>query len=197
MKRRSLSTIIGFGILILTAGLAFGQKPTTFTGTAVIYGSGFNTNTITKTFTLDVSGRTSKEDAERYLTTLQNGGQDALLDAIRKNDLGRFSLGGSLGRQLNAVVVDQHDGKTRVRAVFERWIGFGELRYGYRSIDYPFGYVEILIDPATGKGSGTIIPAAQIRFKKAKDGGNDTVAIEDFGVFPGRLMGVVMRGPQL
>ncbi len=197
MKRKSLSTIIGIGILILAAGLAFGQKPTTFTGTAVIYGSGFNTRTITRTFTLDIRGRTSKADAERYLSTLQNDGQDALLDAIRKNDLGRFSLGGSLGRQLNAVVVDQVDGKTRVRAVFERWMGFGEIRYGYRSVDYPFGYIEILIDPATGKGSGTFIPAAKIRFEKAKDGGDDTVAIEDFGTFPGQLLGVQMNGPVL
>ena len=177
--------------------MAFGQKPTTFTGTAVIYGSGFNTRTITRTFTLTVKGKTSEADAERYLSVLQKGGQDALRSAIENNDLGRFALSGSLGRQLNAVAVDQVDGKTRIRAVFERWIGFVELRYGYRSVDYPFGYVEVLIDPATGKGSGTIIPAAQIRFKKARDGGKDTVAIEDFGTFPGRLMGVVMRGPQL
>lgn len=189
--------MLGFGMIILAAGLAFGQKPTTFTGTAVIYGSGFNTRTITRTFTLDIRGKTSKADAERYLTTLQNGGQDALLAAISKNDLGRFSLDGSLGRPLTAVVVDQVDGKTRIRAVFERWIGFGEIRYGYRSVDYPFGYVEVLIDPATGKGSGTFIPAAQIRFKKAKDGGNDTVTVEDFGVFPGQLLGVQMNGPVL
>lgn len=197
MKRISLSTLIGFGIVILAAGLAFGQKPTTFTGTAVIYGSGFNMRTVTRTFTLDIRGKTSPADAEQYLATLQNGGQDALLSAIGKNDLGRFSLGGSLGRPLTAVVVDQYDGKTRIRAVFERWLGFGELRYGYRSVDYPFGYVEILIDPATGKGSGTFIPAAKIRFEKAKDGGHDTVSVEDFGTFPGQLLGVQMRGPVL
>ena len=77
----------------------------------------------------------------------------------------------------------------RIRAVFRRWIGFGELRRGARSVDYPFGYVEIRIDPRTGRGEGTIIPAARIRFR-----GEDTVEIEDFGTFPGRLMGVQMRG---
>jgi hypothetical protein len=74
----------------------------------------------------------------------------------------------------------------------ERWIGFGELRGGYRSLDYPFSYIEIMIDPRTGKGEGTFIPAAQIRFKTKN--GQSQVEIEDFGTFPGRLMGVTMRG---
>jgi len=163
----------------------------------VIYGSGMNTRTLTRTFTMHVKGRTSAADADRYLSILESGGQDSLLDAIRKNDLGRFSLGSGLGQRLNAVVVDSVGGKTRIRAVFERWIGFGELRGGYRSVDYPFGYVEIIIDPRTGKGDGTFIPAARIRFKNGKNGADGTVEIEDFGTFPGRLMGVTMRGVKI
>jgi hypothetical protein len=144
-----------------------------------------------------VNGRTSPADAARYLNTLQNGGQDDLLRELNRNDLGRFSLSGSVGRPLSAVIVDEDNGSTRVRAVFQRWIGFGELRYGLRSADYPFGYVEIRIDPRTGQGEGTIIPAARIRFRNARNGGMDQVEIEDFGTFPGRLMGVRMRGGQL
>ncbi len=178
-------------------GVWTGQDRTTFTGTAVIYGSGLNTRTLTRTFTMHVKGRTSAADADRYLSILESGGQDSLLDALRNNDLGRFSLGGSVGQRLNAVVVDSVDGKTRIRAVFERWIGFGELRGGYRSVDYPFGYVEIIIDPRTGKGDGTFIPAARIRFKNGKNGADGTVEIEDSGTFPGRLMGVTMRGVKI
>lgn len=163
----------------------------------MIYGSGLNTRTLTRTFTMHVKGRTSAADADRYLSILESGGQDSLLDALRNNDLGRFSLGGSVGQRLNAVVVDSVDGKTRIRAVFERWIGFGELRGGYRSVDYPFGYVEIIIDPRTGKGDGTFIPAARIRFKNGKNGADGTVEIEDSGTFPGRLMGVTMRGVKI
>ncbi len=187
--------IIGIALIIGTLALSgFAQQATTFTGTAVIYGSGFNTRTVTRTFTLRVNGRTSPADAARYLRTLESGGQDSLLSEIRTNELGRFSLGSSIGRDLNAVIVDSYEGKTRIRAVFERWIGFGELRYGARSVDYPFGYVEILVDPRTGKGEGTFIPASRIRFKNGKNGGGDTVEIEDFGTFPGRLIGVTMRG---
>ena len=46
---------------------------------------------------------------------------------------------GSVGQQLNAVWIDQDGGDTRIRAVFRRWIGFGELRRGARSVDDPFG----------------------------------------------------------
>ncbi len=190
MKRRL--SIFTIAAVLTIAVSASAQRGTTFTGTAVIYGSGFNTRTITRGFTMTVNGRTTESEAQGYLAALQNGGQDALMRAIERNDLGRFSMTGSIGQPLNAVLIDQDGGDTRIRAVFRRWIGFGELRRGARSVDYPFGYVEIRVDPRTGRGEGTIIPAARIRFR-----GADTVEIEDFGTFPGRLMGVQMRGTML
>ena len=168
------------------------QRGTTFTGTAVIYGSGLNTRTTTRPFTLILNRRTSSEETARYLRSLESGGQDALLREIENNDLGRFSLSGNVGLPLNAVIIDRDGDDTRIRAVFKRWLGFGELRRGARSVDYPFGYVEIRLDPRTGRGEGTIIPAARVRFRNG-----DTVEIEDFGTFPGRLMGVRMRGAPL
>jgi len=180
---------------ILTISLfgtaTFAQQGTTFTGTAVIYGSGFNTRTTTRGFTLVVNAKTSSTDAARFLSALESGGQDGLLRAMDGQDLGRFSMTGNVGEALTGVLIDQVEDGTRIRAVFRRWIGFGEIRGGYRSADYPFGYVEIVINPRTGKGDGTIIPAAKIRFKSG------TVEIEDFGTFPGRLMGVQMRGMKL
>jgi hypothetical protein len=187
MNKGLLVLIIGLGVAIS----AFGQNGSTFTGTALIYGSGFNTRTVTRPFTLIINGRTSADDAKRYLGTLESGGQDALLRQIEGNDLGRFSFNGSVGLPLNAVIVDKDGDDTRIRAVFKRWIGFGELRRGARSVDYPFSYVELRIDRSS-KGEGTIIPAAKIRFR-----GNDTIEVEDFGTFPGRLMGVRMRGGRL
>ena len=193
MKKNAICLAI---LIMAVAGTAFGQRGTTFTGTAVIYGSGLNTRTITRPFTLIINGRTSTADAQRYLGTLEQGGQDALLRDIDDNDLGRFSLGGNIGVPLNAVVVDRNGDGTRIRAVFRRWMGFGELRRGLRSTDYPFGYVELHLDES-GRAEGTFIPAARIRFRNARNGGTDTVEIEDFGTFPGRLMGVRMRGAPL
>lgn len=179
-------------IMILSVGgFAFAQRGTTFTGTAMIYGSGFNTRTVTRNFSMIVDRRTTDDQARGYLQTLDRGGQDDLLRAIDDNDLGRFSLGSSVGVPLNIVLIDRDGDGTRIRAVFKRWIGFGELRQGARSVDYPFGYVDLRID-RNGRGEGTFIPAARIRFH-----GGDTIEVEDYGTFPGRLMGVRMRGARL
>jgi hypothetical protein len=126
------------------------------------------------------------------LGALQSGGQDELRRSLEHNDLGRFSIGGRVGIPVEAVVVDSVGDRTRIRAVMERWQGFGELWRGGRSLDYPFSYIEMYIDPRTGKGDGTFIAAAQIRWRNNK--GQNQVEIEDFGTLPGRLMGVRMQG---
>jgi len=186
-----MKRLLLFTLFTLLATSAFAQD-TTFTGTALIYGSGFNTRTTTRNFTLRIKGTTSDADAKRFIGELQDDGQDALLKDIRDEDLGNFSLGGQIGRTINVVRLSDVEGRRRIRVVFERWLGFGELRGGYRSVDYPFSYLELLIDPRTGKGEGTFIPAARIRFKNRN--GENQVEIEDFGTYPGRLLGVTMRG---
>ena len=175
-----------------TSIAALAQKET-YTGTVFSYGSGRNTRTTSNTFTLNINGTTSDADVDRAVAVLQEGGQDDLLSSIRKNDLGNFSVGGKIGRDLIGVRIDQVDGKKRIRAIFERWMNFGEIRGGYRSTDYPFGYLELTIDPATGKGEGTFLEAAQIRWKRNKKSNQYEVEIEDFGTFPARLMGVSQR----
>jgi hypothetical protein len=177
--------------LVLTiSAAAIGQRAT-FTGTVLIYGSGLNTRTTSNTFKLTLDRVTSGAEAESLLKTLQNGGQDDLRSALSRNEVGRFSIGAHVGLPVEAAVVDNVDGRTRIRAVLERWQGFGELWRGGRSIDYPFSYIEMYID-RNGSGEGTFIAAAKIRW--LNDKGKNQVEIEDFGTFPGRLMGVKMRG---
>lgn len=175
------------------ASMAAGQGRATYTGTVVSYGTGRNVRTTTNTFTLNIDGTTSDADINRYLSVLQEGGQDDLLKAIDDNELGRFSVGSRVGRPINAVRIDQVDGRTRIRAVYERWLNFGELRGGYRSVDYPFGYIELFIDPRTGRGEGSLIEAAQIRWKRDRRSNQYVVEIENFATFPSKLMGVVQR----
>jgi hypothetical protein len=190
MKRHRYLAVIAlaFGTIVSSASA---QRGTTFTGTAVIYGSGLNTRTVSRPFTMIINRTTSDSDATRYLQTLQRGGQDDFSRQIESNDLGRFSFSGQVGLPINAVLVDRDGDDTRIRAVFKRWLGFGELRRGLRSVDYPFTYVEIRIDQ-NGRGEGTIISAARVRAR-----GSNTLEVEDFGTFPGRLMGVRMRGSRL
>jgi hypothetical protein len=190
----SISCLFLVALLGLSAAMPVrAQARETYTGAVISFGSGRNTRTTTSTFTLTITGVTSDDKAQRYLGLLQDGGQDAVLDAIRKEEVGYFAIGGNLSRTINVVRESTVDGKLRIFAVFERWMQFAELRGGYRSIDYPFGVIEIFVDPKTGKGDGTYIAAAQVRWRLNKKTGEYQVEIENFATYPARLMGVVQR----
>src|ERR1035437_7707305 len=95
--------VVLLSVVFASAIPALSQSRTTFTGTVLSYGSGLNTRVSTNTFTLVIDRVTPDTDANRFLGVLQEGGQDALLSAIRNQEVGRFSIGGGLGRPLNAV----------------------------------------------------------------------------------------------
>jgi len=183
--------IVVAAIALALATATMAQERASFTGAVVIYGSGMNTRTTTDTFTMTLNGQTSAAQAQELLSTLQTGGQEDLRRQLRGHEVGRFSIGNHIGLPIEAAVIDRVGDRTRIRAVMERWQGFGELWRAGRSVDYPFSYIELYIDRA-GRGEGTFIAAAQIRWRNNK--GQNEVEIEDFGTFPGRLMGVRLRG---
>ena len=189
MKIRICILVVVFivGAVIST----FGQGRITFTGSMLSYGSGFSTRMRTSPFTLRINGITTDEDASRFLSELQDGGQDDLLDAIKNEQVGTLSLGSQLGRRINVLVVKDDDGRKKLIGIFERWLGFAELRGGYRSLDYPFSYIELFIDPRTGRGEGTYFAAARIRYR------NGNVEVEDFATLPSRLLNVRLTGGRL
>lgn len=157
-----------------------------YTGTIVAMGGRFPGSTAT--FTLTLEGYTSDADAQRFVQILKSNGQDALLEAIRKEKLGNFQIGSRVGRDINVARSTETEEGRKITLVFERWLEFFELRYGTRSRDYPFTYVELYIDDAKGKGEGAMIPAARIEFDEGR------IEIENFGAWPARLMGVDRRG---
>lgn len=159
------------------------QNIETYTGTIISYNG---PRLRTATFTLRITGRTTDEQARQYLEILEKDGQQKTLDAITKNNLGSLSIANSIGPTINVVRESVVDGKRRIFVVFDRWEQFAELRGGYRSLDYPFSVLELFIDDSTGKGEGTFIGAAKIRFNKD----NNQVEIENFGTYPAKLIAV-------
>lgn len=173
--------------LLVTADFASAQK-LVFTGTVI--GVGGQLGAVSRPFTLSLDSLTSANDAKRYIAVLNEGGQDALLRSLQGKRMGYFSLGSGLGRDVNfAWETPTANGGRRITAVFERWMNLYELRYGTRSEDYPFSYIEIDVD-RSGKGEGTFIAAAKIYFDKKH--GNQ-VDVENFGIYPARLAGVQLR----
>ena len=180
--------------IILLSFIAVNAQQETYTGSIVSYGNGLTGRMQTGTFTLTIDRLTSDQRANQLLGLLQEGSDDALLRELDKEDVGRFSINGNVGPRVNVVRESTVNGQTRIFAVFHRWESFGELRGGYRSVDYPFGVIELFIDPATGKGSGTYIAAARISWRNDKKTGQNTVEIENFATYPAQLLGVERRG---
>jgi hypothetical protein len=153
-----------------------------FTGTVV--GMGPGGNVVSRGFTLTIEGNTSDADARKFASILKSQGEDALLKAIAKDKKGTFVLDGQIGHDINTVRVHQNPNGRTYTIVFERWLSFFEVRYGARSEDYPFTYIELFIDETKGMG-GTLLAAAKIRFNK-----QNVIEIENFGIYPAQLMGV-------
>ncbi|HJU93973.1 MAG TPA: hypothetical protein VJ656_13625 [Pyrinomonadaceae bacterium] len=143
----------------------------------------------TRPFTLTIDRYTPPNQLRELNEALSRGGQDELLKVMSKMDAGRVQIGTGVGVDANAVIVDPWgDGGRKITVLYERWLQFFELRYGTRSQDYKVGYAEIYLD-RNGRGEGTLIPAARVRLK-----GGNTWEVEDFGVFPARLLGLRSSG---
>ena len=143
----------------------------------------------TRQFTVTINRYTPPNEVRELNDALASGGQDQLLKAMSKMDAGRVQIGTGVGVRANAVIVDPwSEGGRKITVLYERWLQFFELRYGTRSQDYPIGYAEIYLD-RNNRGEGTLIPAARVRLK-----GGNTWEVEDFGVFPARLLGLRSTG---
>jgi hypothetical protein len=139
-------------------------------------------------FTLTVDSYTPEGEVSGILNALRNGGQDGLMKSLGREKRGTLQIGSRVGRDVQAIWVTRTEEGRKISALSERWQGFGELRRGARSLDYPFTYIEIFIEEDGGAGDGSLIPAARVRSK----GGNN-VEIENFGIYPARLTNIKVR----
>jgi hypothetical protein len=155
------------------------------TGTVVGVGGRFGGRTTA--FSLIVNRYTSEDEVRQLNSALQSGGQDELLRVLSRMDAGRITVGNGVGVDANAIISVPHEGGTKIIVLYQRNINFYEARSGARSTDYKFGYAEIFLRRRNSEG--TLIPAAKVRLR---DG--NTWEVEDFGVFPARLMGLQSRG---
>ena len=143
----------------------------------------------TRPFSLIINRYTAPNQVRELNDALQRGGQDELLKALSAMDAGRIQLGTGVGVRANAIIAEPWgEGGTKLTVFYERYLNFAELRYGTRSEDYRIGYAEMFLK-RDGAGEGTLIAAAKVRMRN-----NNTWEVEDFGVFPSRLMGLRSSG---
>ncbi len=157
------------------------------TGTVVGVGGRFGGRS--RPFRLIIDRYTTQDEVERLNRAMESGGQDELLRELSRMRAGRIQVGNNVGVPANVVIaMPEGEGGTKLIVLFERNLNFFEVRQGTRSQDYRFGYAELHLGRRGGNG-GTFIGAAKVRLR---DG--NTWEVEDFGVFPARLMGLQVRG---
>jgi hypothetical protein len=161
-----------------------------YTGTIIFFpgptvGGPGRTRMTSRTFTLTLNCTTPRAEIGRLAGILKSDRQDGLLRAISKEKCGVIQVGAGVGRDINTVsITNTEEGERKITMLFERWLEFFEVRYGTRSRDYPFTYIELFVNDK-GKLEGTMIPAAKVRFI-----GENTIEIENFAAYPARMTGI-------
>ncbi len=139
---------------------------------------------------LYVNSYTSDEEAKSMAGVLLEAGPDALLKALEKGkSKGRITLTGRVGFY-DLKLIRSHKTPTgrRIYAVGDRPVGFLEVYASNRSLDYPFGILQLdLKTNSKGKeeGEGALIYSAKIKVLDGK-----SIDVESYGIQPIRLMGV-------
>lgn len=150
--------------VLLTTALAFAQTqgvPEEFTAVAIAndeFGAGAGRVIIR------ITRWSTDAERERLVTTLQEKGSDALLDALQDaRPVGTIRTPDSLAYDLRyAHQTKGEDGGRQIVIATDRPISFWEAANNARTLDYPFTVIQMHINP-DGTGRGTMSYATRIR----------------------------------
>ena len=139
---------------------------------------------------LYVDAYTSDEQAKSMAQLLVQAGPDALLKALEKSKtIGRIRLTGRVGfYDLKLIRSHRTPQGRRIYAVGDRPVGFLEVYAGNRSLDYPFGILQLELKPndkGREEGEGALIYSARIKVLEG-----NSIDVESYGISPIRLLGV-------
>jgi hypothetical protein len=188
MKRR-LVTFIGLCLTLAGATLLYAQKKekpvpiARFQCFAASLGTG-----ATGVVDITLYRWTTDEERDMLLTTLQEFGEDKLLDALQKirPPVGYMRTPNSLGYDLYyARRIDNPDGSYRIVMGTNRRVAFREAANNTRSMQYQFNVIELHLDKE-GKGDGKMVPMAKITW----DTKAHKLEIENYNALPVDLINV-------
>jgi hypothetical protein len=159
MKPSHLAVVIVWLAAVCAAPTATADGPgREFTATAVV-----NTTEGTRSMpiTLAVNRFASLDEVSQLGEILANGGQSALLGAIRYRNDGQLRLGAEV-RPIALVAAEETRDGYRVVFLTPRRIQVDEKQLGKESLDYPFGVAVIEVDGFSGLGEGALHVAAAL-----------------------------------
>jgi hypothetical protein len=172
--RIPLLALVVLSSLPLAACAQEKMAPEAYTGVAI--GTGGSVGGKSIGFNFRITSYTTDQEVQNFAQLLKDTGRDALTKTLDKENKGRINPVGTTGNDIAVARKRQQGDKTIITIVTARRMSFGELYNSGRSVDYPYGFLQVTLD-ATGKGTGQIMAAAKIRFNK-KSGQYE---IESFG----------------
>jgi hypothetical protein len=124
--------------------------------------------------TVHIDEYSTPEERQVLIDAFNTSGSKGLYNALDKMSArGHIAMTGTLGYDIKYARKIPADEGFKLVVVTNRPINFREAWNSGRSIDYNLSYLEITLNKETGKGTGTLIPAA--RFKIDKKSGEVTV----------------------
>jgi hypothetical protein len=182
MKISKMALIALASLALSTAAFA----ETQFTGNLVAPAGAF-ARTGTAPVVIHIDHYSSDAEVQRLAGILQQKGPNALRDALWDQEVGYIRVGGGLGYPIAAARSRPGDNGGRiVRLMIDRPISQREVINNTRTVDYPFGYIEIRLD-ASGKGDGQFYQAARVSMT------GDTLKVENYSPQPLKLLAVKAR----
>ena len=168
MKNRNgrfgfLLAFVGIFALLASYGQDEQKRPEAYS--AVAMGTGGSVGGKSIQFDFRISSYTTDEEVDKFAALLKEKGQDALRNALEKEDKGRLNPTGRVGNQIAVARKRQQGTGTIITIVTARVMSFTELYNSGRSRDYPFGYLQVKLNDK-GEGTGQIMAAAKIKFNK-------------------------------
>jgi hypothetical protein len=110
--------------------------------------------------TITVERWTTVEERKKLAEALRAGGTEALVEAMNGLEAGYIQIENNLRWPVRVASTWSTDKGRKVRVATNRPINYEEARVNTRTMDYPIGFVELLLPPE-GKGEGTLVAAAQ------------------------------------
>jgi hypothetical protein len=130
---------------------------------------------------------TTDAEREELVKAVLEKGQEELVKRLEKQEeCGFIRLPNTLGLRLRYAREFRKGNIRRIILATDRPMGFWEVRNNGRSVDYAVTLVELVLDESTGKGQGTMAPAAKLKIDKE----SRTLEIETLGLQPVRFTSV-------
>ncbi len=117
--------------------------------------------------TVHIDEYSTPEERQILIDAFNTGGSKGLYNALDKMSArGHIAITGTLGYDIKYARKLPADEGFKLIVVTNRPINFREAWNSGRSMDYNLSYLEMTLNKETGKGTGTLIPAALFKIDK-------------------------------